>query len=122
MANIYVDVLVNVAKAIDENNLSKYVFMVDSTGYSGDGSAATSASLGGPGGVTVDNSGNLYIADSGNGRIRKVSAATGVITTVAGNGMGGYSGVGVSLGFGFPLTGRRNDYPSQITVDMTPLQ
>ncbi|AJW98232.1 hypothetical protein [Burkholderia gladioli] len=38
MANIYVDVLVNVAKAIDENNLSKYVFMVDSTGYSGDGS------------------------------------------------------------------------------------
>ena len=39
-----------------------------------------------------------------------------------GGGTGGYSGVGVSLGFGFPLAGRRNDYPSQITVDMTPLQ
>ena len=39
-----------------------------------------------------------------------------------GGGLGGYSGVGVSLGFGFPLTGRRNDYPSQVTVDMTPLQ
>ena len=39
-----------------------------------------------------------------------------------GGGTGGYSGVGVSLGFGFPLTGRRNDYPSQVTVDMTPLQ
>lgn len=38
MATIYVDVLVNVAKALAENNLSKYVFMVDSTGYSGDGS------------------------------------------------------------------------------------
>ena len=39
-----------------------------------------------------------------------------------GGGLGGYSGVGVSLGFGFPLTGRRNDYPSQVIVDMTPSQ
>ena len=38
MATIYVNVIVNVAKAIAENNLPKYVFMVDSTGYSGDGS------------------------------------------------------------------------------------
>ena len=38
MSTIYVNVLVNVAKAIAENNLAKYVFMVDSTGYSGDGS------------------------------------------------------------------------------------
>ncbi|WP_322042149.1 hypothetical protein [Paraburkholderia sp. J67] len=38
MATLYVSVLVNVAKAIAENNLGKYVFMVDSTGYSGDGS------------------------------------------------------------------------------------
>ncbi|WP_321813439.1 hypothetical protein [Paraburkholderia sp. J69-2] len=41
MATIYVNVLVNVAKAIAENNLAKYVFMVDSTGYSGDGSEGT---------------------------------------------------------------------------------
>ena len=39
-----------------------------------------------------------------------------------GGGTGGYSGIGVSLGFGFPLTGRTNDYPSHITVDMSPLQ
>ena len=39
-----------------------------------------------------------------------------------GGGLGGYSGVGVSLGFGFPLTGTRSDYPSQVTVDMAPLQ
>ena len=39
-----------------------------------------------------------------------------------GGGLGGYSGVGVSLGFGFPLTGTRNDYPSQVTVDMAPQQ
>lgn len=41
MATIYVNVLVNVARAIAENNLPKYVFMVDSTGYSGDGSEGT---------------------------------------------------------------------------------
>jgi hypothetical protein len=41
MSTIYVNVLVNVAKAIAENNLAKYVFMVDSTGYSGDGSEGT---------------------------------------------------------------------------------
>lgn len=39
-----------------------------------------------------------------------------------GGGRGTYSGVGVSMGFGFPLGGARSDYPSQVTVDMTPLQ
>jgi hypothetical protein len=61
-------------------------------GYSGDGGPATSASLEGPNGVAVDANGNLFIADSGNHRIRKVAADTGVITTIAGNGTAGYSG------------------------------
>ena len=56
-------------------------------GFSGDNGPATSAQLKGPIGVAVDSAGNLYIADSGNNRIRKVSG--GVITTVAGNGMRG---------------------------------
>jgi sugar lactone lactonase YvrE len=55
-------------------------------GYAGDGLAATSAELNGPWGVTVDAAGNLYIADTANQRIRRVDAATGLITTVAGNG------------------------------------
>ena len=59
-------------------------------GYSGDGSAAVNAQLTGPIAVTVDGQGNLYIADSGNNAVRKVSGGT--ITTVAGNGLGGYSG------------------------------
>jgi sugar lactone lactonase YvrE len=63
-------------------------------GYGGDGSAATSAELNIPAGLAVDPAGNLYIADSSNNRIRMVSAATGVITTVAGNGNRGYSGDG----------------------------
>ena len=57
-------------------------------GFSGDGAAATSAQLNNPLGVTLDGYGNVYIADAENGRIRKVTAATGVITTIAGSGWG----------------------------------
>jgi len=64
-----------------------------SYGFLGDGGPATSAELAAPSGVAVDASGNLFIADTNNNRIRKVSAS-GVITTVAGNGTAGYSGDG----------------------------
>jgi len=63
-------------------------------GFSGDGGPAASASLDTPVGVAVDSAGNVYIADLANQRIRKVNAATGVITTVAGNGTKGFSGDG----------------------------
>jgi sugar lactone lactonase YvrE len=62
--------------------------------YSGDGGAATNAALNQPTGVAVDSGGNLYISDRSNGRIRKVTAATGVISTIAGNGTFGYGGDG----------------------------
>jgi hypothetical protein len=61
-------------------------------GFSGDGGPATDAQLNFPSGVAVDGQGNLFIADNSNHRIRKVIAATGVITTVAGSGIAGYSG------------------------------
>ena len=54
-------------------------------GYSGDGGAAVSAQLNSPYGLTMDGLGNLYVADLGNGRVRKISPA-GTITTVAGGG------------------------------------
>jgi sugar lactone lactonase YvrE len=60
-------------------------------GYSGDDSAATLAKLDGPAGVAVDASGNVYIADDYNSRIRKVNTS-GIITTIAGTGVNGYSG------------------------------
>jgi hypothetical protein len=63
-------------------------------GYSGDGGAATSAELNYPWGVTVDPMGDIYISDLSNNRIRIVSASTGIITTVAGNGTAGYAGDG----------------------------
>ena len=55
-------------------------------GFSGDGGPAAQGLLDSPGGVTVDPAGNLYIADTGNHRIRRVNASSGVITTVAGGG------------------------------------
>jgi sugar lactone lactonase YvrE len=81
-----------------------------SAGYSGDGGPATSAQLGLPSGVAVDASGNLYVADNLNNRIRKVSAA-GIITTVAGNGSIGYSG---DSG---PATSAQLSTPTGVAVD-----
>ncbi len=78
-------------------------------GYSGDGSFATSASLDEPAGVAVDASGNLLIADFLNNRIRRVSRGT--ITTIAGNGAGGFSGDG-----GVPLSAELFN-PAGVTVD-----
>ena len=63
-------------------------------GYSGDGGPATGASLNFPYGVALDTAGNLFIADDGNNRVRKVAAATGMISTVAGNGKPGFDGDG----------------------------
>ena len=53
-------------------------------GFSGDGGAATSASLNRPSNIAFDGSGNMYILDSGNNRVRKVVLSTGIITTEAG--------------------------------------
>jgi sugar lactone lactonase YvrE len=63
--------------------------------YAGDGGPAISAMLNQPSGVATDNGGNLYIADTNNFRVRKVSS-NGIITTIAGNGVRGYSGDGGS--------------------------
>jgi len=64
-------------------------------GYSGDGGQATNAMLNKPDGIALDASGNLYIADWGNCVIRKVTTS-GIITTVAGNGVYAFSGDGGS--------------------------
>ena len=62
--------------------------------FSGDGGPAQKANLSMPYSIALDRDGNLYIVDTGNRRIRKIDASTGIITTVAGNGSYGYSGDG----------------------------
>ncbi len=64
-----------------------------STTYTGDGMAATAASLNYPGGVAIDPVGNMYIADNVHARVRKVNTS-GIISTVAGTGTAGFSGDG----------------------------
>jgi sugar lactone lactonase YvrE len=78
---------------IREVNIAGIAITVAGTGeqgFSGDGGAATGALLDSPAGVAVDSAGNIYIADTRNHRIRKVSG--GIITTIAGTGVAGFSG------------------------------
>jgi DNA-binding beta-propeller fold protein YncE len=63
-------------------------------GYSGDGGPATAAALNEPYGIVLDRAGNIFIADRLNRRVRRVDAASGVMTTIAGTGEAAYSGDG----------------------------
>ncbi|MGC2398155.1 MAG: choice-of-anchor D domain-containing protein [Acidobacteriaceae bacterium] len=72
----------------------EYYNDVGASGFGGDGGLATAALLNGPASVAVDAAGNVYIADTNNNRIRKVTAATGIINTIVGNGTAGFSGDG----------------------------
>jgi len=78
--------------------------------YSGDGGAAVSATLNCPKGVAVDVTGNVYIADSRNNVIRKVNTS-GIISTLAGDGLPGYSGNGGSA------TAAQLNFPSSVATD-----
>ena len=77
-----------VRKITVSTGLISTVAGIGTSGFSGDGGAATTAQLSSPAGVAIDAAGHLYIGDSGNGRLRKVAAGTGVITTVV-SGLGG---------------------------------
>jgi sugar lactone lactonase YvrE len=100
----------NVIRKVQTNGIISTVAGDGTEGYSGDGKAATNASLSGPTGVAVDVFGNIFIADEGNSRIRKVGV-NGIITTVAGNGSDTYSG---NDG---PATQAGVGYPNGVAVD-----
>lgn len=75
------------------------------SGFSGDGGPATSATFKAPSGIAADASGNIYVADTSNNRIRRIDAATGVVTTVAGGGNSSscsFTGPGTSVGLARP--------------------
>jgi streptogramin lyase len=98
---------------------------VNGGGFSGDGGTAKQALLKNPTAVALDGAGNLFIADTGNLRIRRVDARTGVITTIAGTGEMGFDGDGkpattAKLGiiFHLELDGRGTLYASDVLFNV----
>ncbi len=81
-------------------------------GYRGDGGPASEAFLSDPSGVTVDGSGNVYVADTGNHRVRRIDV-NGTIETYAGTGVQGYAGDGS------PATSALLDTPVALAADAT---
>jgi sugar lactone lactonase YvrE len=80
-------------------------------GFNGDSGPAVKALLDSPTGVALDSSGNLFIADTGNNRIRKISASDGTITTIAGDGTAAY------LGDGGPAIKAQLNAPTSLLFD-----
>lgn len=100
----------NVIRKVASNGTITTVAGDGLVGYTGDGTSAIFSAINEPQGVAVDTSGNLYIADTYNNRVRKVSSA-GIISTVAGNGTIGYSGDGA------PATNATLYNPNAVAVD-----
>jgi hypothetical protein len=111
--NLYIaDYYNHVIRKVDHNTgIISTVAGTGNSGYSGDNGPAIAADLYSPYAVAVDTAGNLYIADMDENRLRKVNYLTGIITTIAGTGVGGYSGDG-----GLAISAELNQ-PDFITLD-----
>ncbi len=92
--NLFIsDTANNLIRQVDAN--TGVITTIAGTGqqeFSGDGGPATAAGLNRPGGIAADKSGNLYVADRFNNRIRRIDRETGLISTIAGNGAEGFAG------------------------------
>lgn len=122
-----------IAQIYIDSAASQFVYTVAGNGewgYAGDGGLAPAAMLNEPWMTAIDNAGNLYIADTNNSVVRKVDATSGIITTVAGSGMPGYSGdngpaTSAQLGSprGIALDGSGNlyisDYANQVVREVS---
>jgi RHS repeat-associated protein len=122
--NLYIaDTFNHCIRKVDTSGIITTVAGDGTYGYSGDGGPAAQAELNYPCGVAVDGSGNIYIADTDNDRIRKVDTS-GIITTVAGEGTYGYSGDGgpaaqaeLKRPYGVAVDGSGNIYISDMNND-----
>lgn len=106
--NLYFTSL-NCVFKLDLNGIVTRIAGTSRAGYSGDGGSATLAQLNGPNGVAVDSAGNVFVAEVGNRRVRKI--LNGIITTVAGSGIYGFSGDGG------PAVKAQMEFPAGIAVD-----
>ncbi|MDQ2843685.1 MAG: choice-of-anchor D domain-containing protein, partial [Acidobacteriota bacterium] len=116
--NLYVADSIN--QVVRQINATTHVIrtvagMAYKAGFSGDGGPATSAKLNTPWSVALDGAGNLYIADYGNNRVRRVDAVTGIITTVAGGGTARSGSDG--LGDGGLATNAQLSGPADLVLD-----
>ena len=111
--NLYIAVLSNsTLRRVDPSGNIATIAGAGRWGFSGDGGPAAQAHLNAPSDVAVDAGGNLFIADEGNHRIRRVDSS-GIITTIAGNGERGFAGDGG------PAVAAQLDHPRGVAVDAT---
>jgi hypothetical protein len=111
VGNLYISDYVNCRiRKIDAAGIISTIAGNGTPGFSGDGAQATAAQLNNPRGIVFDRSGNIFIADFNNHRIRKISTS-GVITTVAGTGTGGFTLDGVAA------TTAQLQYPTGVAID-----
>ncbi len=111
MGNVYIaDTNYNRIRMVSPGGMINTVVGTGTPGYSGDGGPATLAQIAQPEGVALDGSSNLYIADSKNNVIRKVTSG-GIISTYAGTGVAGF------LGDGGPATAAGLNAPADVALD-----
>jgi sugar lactone lactonase YvrE len=99
-------------RKVDKQKVISTVAGTGICGFSGDGGSATQAKLASPTGIAVDSAGDIFFADYGNQRVRKIDPA-GIITTIAGNGKGKYCGDGK------PAVNACLNLPQQLTIGNT---
>ena len=111
--NIYIgDIAGNrIRKITISTGLISTVAGTGTAGFNGDGIAATAAQIYYPSALTFDNNGDLYFTDRANHRIRKITTSTGIISTVAGTGTGGYNGDGIAA------TAAQLNNPNEVSFD-----
>ena len=110
--NLYfADVSNNRVRKINKAGIISTVAGSGIAGFSGDGGLATNATLNTPRDIAVDTAGNIFIVDISNQRIRKITANTGIITTVAGNGSAGF------FGDDGPAVNSILNFPANIAID-----
>jgi len=111
--NLYIANLNNhTLKKVDPSGIITTIAGNGQFGFSGDDGPATNAQLNRPSGLTFDTSGNLYIADTGNKRIRKIDTS-GIITTIAGGGSAGFP----TYGHDGPATDAQLIDPTDVAID-----
>jgi len=113
VGNVYIADQVNQRiRKVNSSGIITTIAGIGTIGYSGDGYAATLAKLHNPHNIYVDGSGNIFFGDAGNFVIRKINTA-GIITTIAGTGVSGYTGDGCAA------TSSELDFPWGIDIDGT---